>query len=102
MKSLQLVKKLEKNMTNHTKSNVLKFIAFEVLNDLEELKVKIKQDDEKFKELLRENTALKITIDRLTIQEIDNNKIYHIEDKLNNRKLKHINDECMFDNRRDK
>ena len=41
-----------------------------------------KEGIEEIEELHRENTALKITLDRLVIQDIDSSKIYHLEDKL--------------------
>lgn len=78
MKSLQLVKKLEDKLLKSVGS----FTFGKTIKDFEDIKSELRNENEKFKELLRENTALKMTLDRLNLQEIDNNKIYHIEEKL--------------------
>ena len=47
MKALQLVKKLEKKLIKQSNSETLKFICFEILNDLEEIKKELRSNSNK-------------------------------------------------------
>ena len=47
MKVLQLVEKLEKKLIQRSRSEVLKFICFEILDDLQEIKKELHKNNGK-------------------------------------------------------
>lgn len=47
MKELQLIKRLEKKLIKYSDAEVFKFIAFEILNDLELIKKELRSNQSK-------------------------------------------------------
>jgi hypothetical protein len=47
LKSLQLIKKIQKKLLKRSKSEVLKFLAYEIFMDLEEVKKEIRSQRSK-------------------------------------------------------